>query len=78
MIYKTDRLKERILERCGSFKEFADRLGMDKTTLSKALSNGSEWKGSNLMRAIEILEIPMEEVNTYFFTPSVGSEKERI
>lgn len=67
MKYKTDKLKARILEKCGSYKAFADMLGMGKTTLSKALSNGSEWRGSNLIKAIEILDIPSDEINSYFF-----------
>ncbi len=71
MKYKTDKLKARILEKCGSYKAFADMLGMGKSTLSRSLSNGSEWKGSNLIKAIEILDIPSNEINTFFFEKEI-------
>jgi hypothetical protein len=78
MAYKTEKLKARIIERCGSYKAFADMLGMDKTTLSHALSKGSEWRGSRLIQAVEVLEIPTEEIREYFFEPTEkGNRKKR-
>ena len=67
MIYKTSKLQSRILEKFGTLTAFAERIGMDKSTLSKLLSEGREWKGSNLIKAVELLEIPYSEIDSYFF-----------
>lgn len=75
MAFKTDKLQSRIIARYGTFSAFADALGMDKTTLSKLLSEGRDWKGSNMMRAIELLDIPHTEINAYFFDPRVEDIK---
>lgn len=71
MTYKTDKLQSRIIEKFGTQAAFAEALGMDKTTLSRLLSEGREWKGSKMMKAVEVLEIPAEEIDSYFFAPAV-------
>lgn len=71
MTYKTDKLQSRIIEKFGTQAAFAEALGMDKTTLSRLLSEGREWKGSKMMKAVEVLEIPAEEIVSYFFAPAV-------
>lgn len=71
MAYKTDKLQSRIIERFGTQASFAEALGMDKTTLSKLISEGREWKGSKMMRAVELLEIPNDQIDEYFFAPAV-------
>jgi plasmid maintenance system antidote protein VapI len=71
MTYKTDKLQSRIIEKFGTQAAFAEALGIDKSTLSKLINEGREWKGSKMMKAVEVLEIPAEEIDSYFFTPSV-------
>lgn len=75
MIYKTSKLQSRILEKFGTLTAFAERIGMDKSTLSKLLSEGREWKGSNLIKAVELLEIPYSEIDSYFFESAVEEIK---
>lgn len=75
MTYKTDKLKARIVEKYGEQKTFASALGMTESMLSRLLNEGKDWKGSMLMRAVELLEIPASEVNAYFFEPMVSKEK---
>ena len=71
MTYKTDKLQSRIIEKFGTQAAFAEALGIDKSTLSRLINEGREWKGSKMMKAVEVLEIPAEEIDSYFFTPSV-------
>lgn len=71
MAYKTDKLKARIVEKYGDQKSFAESLGMQESTLSRLLSEGKEWKGSMMMKAIDLLEIPSTQVDSYFFEPRV-------
>lgn len=77
MTYKTDKLKARIIEKFGDYKTFADAMGMDKSTLSRLLSEGRDWKGSQLMKAIELLEIPAMQVDAYFFEPAVVKTQQK-
>lgn len=71
MAYKTDKLQARITEKFGTQSAFAEAIGMDKTTLSKLISEGRDWKGSMLMKAVEVLDIPADEIEAYFFAPAV-------
>lgn len=75
MIYNTSKLQTRIIEKFGTLTAFAERIGMDKSTLSKLLSEGREWKGSNLIKAVELLEIPYDEIDSYFFESAVEEIK---
>ena len=71
MVYKTEKLQTRIIEKFGTQAAFAEAINMDKTTLSKLISEGRDWKGSKLMQAIKALEIPETEIDAYFFEPAV-------
>ena len=71
MTFKTDKLQARIIEKFGTQASFAEAIGMDKTTLNKLLSEGREWKGSKMMKAVEVLDIPTDEIDSYFFVPAV-------
>ena len=74
MIYKTEKLKARIVEKFGDQKSFAEALGMTESMLSRLLNEGKDWKGSMLMKAVELLEIPATQVDSYFFEPAVSKE----
>ena len=71
MAYETNKLKARIIEKYGDQKHFAEAIGMQESTLSRLLSDGKEWKGSMMMKAIDLLEIPSTQVDSYFFEPMV-------
>ena len=77
MIYKTEKLKARIVEKFGDQKSFAEALGMTESMLSRLLNEGKDWKGSMLMKAVELLEIPATQVDSYFFEPAVSKEKQK-
>ena len=72
MAYNTEKLEARIIEKFGTQSAFADALGITKSTLSRYLSNGHDWKGSTLIKAIRLLEIPEDEIDIYFFVPRVA------
>lgn len=75
MTYKTNKLKARIIEKFGDQKTFAAALGMSESMLSRLLNEGKDWKGSMLMKAVDLLEIPATQVDAYFFEPVVSKEK---
>ena len=74
MVYKTDKLRARIIEKYGNQKNFAEAMKMKECTLSRYLA-GRTWKGATMMKAIELLEIPLEEINSYFFEPAVAKSQ---
>lgn len=77
MRYKTEKLQARIAEKYGTQKAFAEAIGMEKSTLSRYLSQGKDWKGSLLIKAVQSLEIPANEIDAYFFEPAVVKSQPR-
>lgn len=75
MRYKTEKLKARIAEKFGTQKAFCEAAGMTESTLSRYLSTGRDWKGSVLIKACKLLDIPATEVDLYFFDPDVSKRK---
>ncbi len=72
MAYKTEKLEARIKEKFGTQAAFAEALGLSKSTVSRYLSTGRDWKGSTLIKAIRLLEIPEDQIDVYFFESRVA------
>lgn len=75
MSYQTEKLQKRIVEKYGTQKAFCEAVGMYESTLSRYLSSGKDWKGSLLIKAVEVLEIPADQIEAYFFEPAVSKLK---
>lgn len=69
-----EKLKERIDSRYSKRSEFAKALGVDNSTLSRMLKNGN-WKVQTVWKAAELLDIPDEEIRSYFFTDAVVNKQ---
>lgn len=65
------KLRGRIKEYFGSNESFANKMGMDTSTLSQKLNNKSSWKREEIEKACNILCIDIREVYLYFFTAKV-------
>lgn len=65
MDYK--KLKGRIKEVFDTQNAFADAMGMSVTALNQKLNNKVDWKSNEIMKACELLQIEMAEVQFYFF-----------
>lgn len=76
MPYNTEKLQERIADRFGTQKAFAEALGVNESTISRYLNEGGEWKGSTLINAINLLKIPKSEIDSYFFESAVGKKQQ--
>lgn len=67
-----DKLRGRIIEKCGSLGNFAVKMGISRQMLSKKMTRKSGWSQDDIIRACEILEIDLErEVGAYFFKQRV-------
>lgn len=69
MRYNYSKLKGKIVEVCGSRKEFAERIGINGVTLSYKLNGSSFFKSKEIEKAIKVLGIDRTQIPEYFFTP---------
>ena len=61
------KLKGRIVEKFGTQAAFAAAMGWREALLSAKLNGKSQWSFSEVMKACELLEIPLNEAHLYFF-----------
>lgn len=71
IIYDYRKLNGRIVEICGTQAVFAEKMGLSERTISLKLNNKIAWKQSEIQKAVEILGIPNDEIQVYFFTKKV-------
>lgn len=71
MLYDYSALTGRIVEKYKHRRAFANAIKMSESSLSLKLSNQVYWKQQEIERARVLLQIPIEEVGRYFFTPYV-------
>lgn len=70
------RLKYRIFEVCGTQTEFAQRMNRNRSVINLKLNNQSEFTQSDIQDACVVLNIPREEIGSYFFTLKNGISQE--
>lgn len=64
--YSTEKLEKKIKEKYGTQADFAKAANLYPSTVSRLLARG-DWKASQMKAALEALDIPLSEVETYFF-----------
>lgn len=77
MNFDYSKLKGRIVEICGTRKEFAKRMGMTDRTLSLKLNNKIAFTQKNIINALDILSIDLSEIDDYFFKRIVQTSELR-
>lgn len=65
------RLKGRVVEKFGTIGNFADAMGITRETMSKRFNNKSYWRQDEIIKAIGLLDIPVWEIDSYFFDLNV-------
>lgn len=66
------KLRGKIREKFATQEDFAEAMGIDRSTLSLKLNSKSEWSRIEIEKACILLGIQIEEVYAYFFTEKVG------
>lgn len=61
----------RIIEVFGTRKAFAEAMGFTPEQLSRRLNNQTQFDSDEMAKAIDLLEIPPQEIYAYFLTPKV-------
>ena len=64
--YNTDKLREAISEKFGTIAAFSKAADLEPSTISRLLQRGN-WKASQMKAALNALNIPLSEVDVYFF-----------
>lgn len=67
MPYNYAKLLGRITEKMGTQGIFADQMGLSERTVSLKLNGKVGWKQVEISKACEVLEIPDNEIHSYFF-----------
>lgn len=62
-------LRGRIVAKYGTQGAFATAMGWRESLLSAKLNNKSEWTFTEVMKACNLLDIPLTEAHEYFFCP---------
>lgn len=66
--FRYGKLRGRIKEKCGTQNAFAKDIGLSEVSVSNKLNNNVEWGQEEIEKAVEILNIPPDEIHSYFFT----------
>lgn len=67
MKYNYDKLRGRIIEKCGSQKKFAQTMGCSERTISLKLNNVIQFKQDEIKKITDVLELTSKDIPVYFF-----------
>ena len=67
MVYDYPKLEGRIVEKFRTRENFAKSLGITTKTMSEKLNNKTIWKQPEMAKAMELLSISGEDIESYFF-----------
>ncbi len=71
MAYNYAKLNGKITEKCGTQAVFAEKMGLSERTISMKLNNKIAFKQPEILKALDVLGINANEIQTYFFTLDV-------
>lgn len=71
MSFDYSKLRGRIKELYKTQDSFAEALGIGRVSLSQRLNNSIDFKNKEISKACLLLEIPIDLIPAYFFTPEV-------
>ena len=63
------RLRGRIVEKCGSNQAFSNAMGWAQKTNTAKLTGRASWTQADILKACKILDIALQDIQGYFFTP---------
>ena len=61
------KLRGRIIEKCGTNAIFAKKMGWSERTMSLKINCRIQWKQDEILKATRILDLRIEDIQTYFF-----------
>lgn len=73
-MYDYSRLKGRIVEVCGTFKEFAKKMGLSERTISLKMNQKTFFSQNEIDKAVEVLGLSYKDIVPYFFCLKSSAE----
>lgn len=67
-MFDYSKLYGKIREVYGTQEAFADAMEMSRTAVNARLKQNIEWKSPEIVKACELLNIPLDEAHFYFFS----------
>lgn len=68
MAYNYEELNKKIAAKCGTQAVFAKKMGLSERTISMKLNNKISFKQSEIQKALNILDLSSDDIQSYFFT----------
>ncbi len=65
------KLAGKIVEKYGTQYNFAQAMGLSERSISLKMNNRVPWKDFEMAKASELLDIDVNQLHEYFFTPKV-------
>ena len=65
------KLKGRIVEKCGTQGNFAQKMSLSERTVSLKLSGKIPFKQPEILKALEVLDLSEDDIQAYFFVLKV-------
>lgn len=65
------KLSGKIVEKFGTQYNFAIAMGLSERSLSLKLNNKVGWKADEMEKAINLLNLSINDIPLYFFAPNV-------
>lgn len=67
-----NKLEERVKAKFSTQRAFAKACGMTESAVSRYLNGERKWKAEQMFKAAEVLDIPDNEIRSYFFDRKVA------
>lgn len=67
-MFDYSKLYGKIKEVFNTQEAFADAMEMSRTAINSRLKQNIEWKSPEIVKACELLHIPLDEAHLYFFS----------
>lgn len=71
MAFDFSKLKGRIVEKFGSQTAFVAEFGVSENIFSQKMNNKVRFTSNDIVKIVAMLDIPQDEIGTYFFTKKV-------
>ena len=71
MPYDYSKLSGRIVEKYETQAKFACAMGLSERSISLKINGKVGWKQNEILKACELLDIPVSQISIYFFTTKV-------
>ena len=68
--YEYSKLRGRIREKLGTEGKFAEKIGRSSNYVSKVFKNGTVLTQEDIRKAVDVLDIPIDQIGEYFFMHS--------